>query len=87
MNLKLLEILIKNPSSISENEQRVQKFKNNKFRYFQSDVREIIKWSNVLFCLQRGNTKRITRGVVSWKTYNNYRCYCCREVIKIKKWV
>ncbi len=78
----------KNPSSISKNELReYRKFKNNKFKNFQSDVREVIKWSNcvVLPSYREGTPRGLLEALSVGRPIITTDAIGCREVIKNRK--
>ncbi len=78
----------KNPSSISENElKEYKKFRNNKFKNFQSDVRKIIKWSNcvVLPSYREGTPRGLLEALSVGRPIITTDAIGCREVIKNKK--
>ncbi len=77
-----------NPSSISENDIReFRKFKNNKFKKFQLDVRDIIKWANcvVLPSYREGTPRGLLESLSVGRPIITTDAVGCREVIKNQK--
>ncbi len=77
-----------NPSSISENDiKEFKKFKNNKFKKFQSDVRDVIKWSNcvVLPSYREGTPRGLLESLSVGRPIITTDAIGCREVIKNQK--